>query len=76
LVLGLDLLGTTPTAKCCIATWPLKEPTNTWVLYSLSEVESTEHQTEVIVATSIDGSPLLNDGRLKLVSSGDRKPQC
>jgi hypothetical protein len=44
---------------------------NYWLLYSLTEVEGTEHQAEVVVATGVDGRPLLDDG-LKLVSSGDK----
>jgi hypothetical protein len=26
-----------------------------WLLYSLTEVEGTEHQAEVVVATGVDG---------------------
>jgi hypothetical protein len=46
-----------------------------WVLYSLTEVEGSEHDGDVIVATSMDGKPLGADGDLKLVSTGDKKPQ-
>jgi hypothetical protein len=46
-----------------------------WVVYSVTEVEGSEHNGEVIVATSVDGKPLGADGQLKLVDSGDRKPQ-
>jgi hypothetical protein len=46
-----------------------------WVVYSLTEVEGSEHDGEVIVATSVDGKGLGADGELKLVSSGDKKPQ-
>jgi hypothetical protein len=46
-----------------------------WVLYSLTEVEGTEHDGNVIVATSMNGKPLGADGQFKLVDSGDRKPQ-
>jgi hypothetical protein len=46
-----------------------------WVLYSVTEVEGSEHNGEVIVATSMDGKPLGADGQLKLVDSGDKKPQ-
>ena len=46
-----------------------------WVLYSVTEVEGLEHQGDVIVATSMDGKGLGVDGDLKLVSSGDKKPQ-
>ena len=45
-----------------------------WVLYSVTEVEGTEHEGNVIVATSMNGKPLGADGQLKLVDSGDKKP--
>ncbi len=46
-----------------------------WVLYSLTEAEGSEHDGDVIVATSMDGKGLGADGELKLVSTGDKKPQ-
>jgi len=46
-----------------------------WVLYSTTEVESSEHDAEVIVATGVDGGSLGDDGQLKLVASADKKPQ-
>jgi hypothetical protein len=46
-----------------------------WVLYSLTEVEGSEHEGDVIVATSMDGKDLGADGALKLVSTEDKKPQ-
>ena len=46
-----------------------------WVLYSLTEVLGSEHEGDVIVATSMDGKGLGADGELKLVSTGDKKPQ-
>jgi hypothetical protein len=46
-----------------------------WVLYSVTEIESSEHDGNVIVATSMNGKPLGLDGQLKLVASGDKKPQ-
>jgi hypothetical protein len=46
-----------------------------WVLYSVTEVEASEHNGEVIVATSMGGKPLGIDGQFKLVDSGDKKPQ-
>jgi len=46
-----------------------------WVLYSTTEVESSEHEAEVIVATGVDGGSLGDDGQLKLVASADKKPQ-
>ena len=46
-----------------------------WVLYSTTEVEGSEHKADVIVATSVDGAPLGEDGQFKLVDSADKKPQ-
>jgi hypothetical protein len=46
-----------------------------WVLYSVTEVEASEHDGDVIVAISMDGKPIVADGQLKLVSSADKKPQ-
>jgi hypothetical protein len=46
-----------------------------WVLYSVTEVEGSEHSGEVIVATSVNGKPLGADGQFKLVDSADKKPQ-
>ena len=47
-----------------------------WVVYSLTEVEGSEHLGDVIVATSMnDGKDLGADGQLKLVSTEDKKPQ-
>ncbi len=47
-----------------------------WVIYSLTEVESSEHAGDVIVAISMNGGKDLGaDGELKLVSTEDKKPQ-
>jgi hypothetical protein len=46
-----------------------------WVLYSVTEIEGSEHSGDVIVATSIGGRPLGEDGQFKLIDSGDKKPQ-
>jgi hypothetical protein len=46
-----------------------------WVLYSVTEVEGSEHNSQVIVATSMGGKPLGDDGQLKLIDSADKKPQ-
>jgi hypothetical protein len=46
-----------------------------WVLFSVTEIEGSEHTGEVIVATSMGGKPLGEDGQFKLVDSGDKKPQ-
>jgi hypothetical protein len=46
-----------------------------WVLYSVTEIEGSEHNGTVIVATSMGGKPLGEEGQLKLVDSEDKKPQ-
>jgi hypothetical protein len=46
-----------------------------WVLYSVTEIEFSEHSANVIVATSQDGKPLGEDGALKLVDSADKRPE-
>jgi hypothetical protein len=46
-----------------------------WVLYSVTEIEPSEHSADVIVATSMNGKPLGDDGQIKLVDSADKKPQ-
>ncbi|MEI9980162.1 MAG: hypothetical protein WDN23_14395 [Edaphobacter sp.] len=46
-----------------------------WVLYSVTEIEGSEHNAQVIVATSMGGKPLGEDGQLKLIDSSDKKPQ-
>ncbi len=47
-----------------------------WVLYSVTEIEGSEHEGDVIVATSMnDGKSLGADGNFKLVSTEDKKPQ-
>lgn len=45
-----------------------------FVLYSVAEVEGSLHAGDVIVATSMDGKNLGEDGAIKLVASGDKKP--
>jgi hypothetical protein len=46
-----------------------------WVLYSVTEIEGSEHNGDVIVATSVGGKPLGEDGQFKLIDSSDKKPQ-
>jgi hypothetical protein len=46
-----------------------------WVLYSLTEIEFSEHNGNVIVATSMDDKPLGQDGQLKLIDTEDKKPE-
>ncbi|MDE1175536.1 MAG: molybdopterin-dependent oxidoreductase [Edaphobacter sp.] len=46
-----------------------------WVLYSVTEIEGSEHAADVIVATSMNGKPLGDDGQIKLIDSADKKPQ-
>jgi hypothetical protein len=45
-----------------------------WVLYSASEVEHAIHKGDVIVAVSMDGKPLADDGKFKLVATEEQKP--
>jgi hypothetical protein len=45
------------------------------VLYSITEVEPSEHNADVIVATNMNGKPLGEDGAFKLIDSADKKPQ-
>ncbi|HUZ94571.1 MAG TPA: molybdopterin-dependent oxidoreductase [Edaphobacter sp.] len=45
-----------------------------FVLYSAAEIEGEIHNGDVIVATGINGSALGEDGAIKLVASGDKKP--
>jgi len=44
------------------------------VLYSLDETDPVNHAGDVIVADSLNGSPLTEDGAFKLVSSEDKRP--
>jgi len=46
-----------------------------WVLYSLTEVERSENTAEVVIAITMNGKALGEDGQLKLVATGDKKPQ-
>ncbi len=46
-----------------------------WVLFSATEVESSEHSADVIIATSMNGKPLGDDGALKLIDNADKKPE-
>ncbi len=46
-----------------------------WALYSVTEVEPSEHNADVIVAIAQSGKPLGEDGQFKLIDSGDKKPQ-
>jgi hypothetical protein len=45
-----------------------------FVLYSTSEVEGEMHAGDVIVALTLDGKPLTEDGAFKLVSTEDKRP--
>ncbi len=46
-----------------------------WVLYSGEEISPALHSGDVLVATAVNGQPLLGDGAVKLVSSEDKKPE-
>jgi hypothetical protein len=45
-----------------------------WVLFSASELEGGMHLGDVIIALTVDGKPLTEDGRFKLVSTEDKRP--
>jgi len=45
----------------------------TKVVYSLGEVSPDEHEGEVLLADSLDGKPLTDNGPIELVSSGERR---
>jgi hypothetical protein len=65
-----------PTQREMLHTYVRAEGTDKyWVLYSLTEVEPSEHDGNVIVATGMNGGGLGADGQFKLVSSEDKKPQ-
>jgi hypothetical protein len=44
------------------------------VLYSLAEIDPTIHTGDVIVADTLGGQKLSNDGAFKLVSSEEKRP--
>jgi hypothetical protein len=44
------------------------------VLFALAEVDTAFHNGDVIVADSVDGHPLGEDGAFKLVSTEDKHP--
>ncbi|MGB6689319.1 MAG: molybdopterin-dependent oxidoreductase [Terracidiphilus sp.] len=44
------------------------------VVYSIGEVTPDVHDGTVIVADSLDGKPIGNDGPLKLVATGEKRP--
>jgi hypothetical protein len=44
------------------------------VLYSLAEIDPTIHTGDVIVADTLDGQKLTQDGAFKMVSSEERRP--
>jgi hypothetical protein len=44
------------------------------VVYSIGEVTPDVHDGSVIVADSLDGKPIGNDGPLKLVATGEKRP--
>ena len=45
-----------------------------FVLYSGAEVQNAIHNADVLVAISMDGKPLGEDGQIKLVASGEKRP--
>lgn len=45
-----------------------------FVVYSGEEIQGAGHNGDVIVATNVNGKDLGDDGEIKLVASGDKKP--
>ena len=45
-----------------------------FVLYSASELEPALHGGDAIVALTVDGKPIVDDGQFKLVAAGEKKP--
>ncbi len=45
-----------------------------YVLFSASELETNLHTGDSIVALTVDGKPLTEDGRFKLVVAGEKRP--
>ena len=54
--------------------WPGAGTGHYFVLYSGTEIEGSVHSSDVIVATRINGKDFGDDGEIKLVASGDKKP--
>jgi len=55
--------------------WPGAGTGHYFVLYSGTEIEGSVHSGgDVIVATRINGKDFGDDGEIKLVASGDKKP--
>ena len=44
------------------------------MLYSGTDIEGSVHSGDVIVATRVNGKDFGDDGEIKLVASGDKKP--
>ena len=45
-----------------------------YVLYSASELETNLHSGDSIIALTVDGKPLTEDGQFKLVVAGETRP--
>ena len=45
-----------------------------FVLFSAAELEPTLHTTDSIVALTLDGKPLTEDGQFKMIVQGEKKP--
>lgn len=45
-----------------------------YVLYSASELEDKIHTGDSIIALTVDGKPLAEDGKFKLVVAGEKRP--
>jgi hypothetical protein len=45
-----------------------------WVLYSATEIESAMHKSTAIIALTVGGKPIAEDGQFKFVASDDVHP--
>ena len=45
-----------------------------YVLFSASELEPTLHAGDAIIALTVNGQPLTEDGKFKFIAGGDKKP--
>jgi hypothetical protein len=45
-----------------------------WVLYSASELEPELHTWDSLVAITVDGHPIVEEGEFRMISGGERRP--
>ncbi len=65
-----------PTHRKMLRSYVVAEGTDKyWVLYSIDETDPANHAGDVIVADTLNGAAITTDGQLKLVASGDKRPE-